>query len=217
MKRILYLGLDPSHYSCDGEITHWPIIRIAPMPISDRQVLESLRQYEQYTHLIFTSKSAVMILQDYLNRLGIDFQSGIKKIILAVGKVTAMQLDECGMIPTKIAANETAEGIIELLEEMPLANAYIFWPHSAEARPVISDYLKEHKIPHRTCILYYPECQSLEPIPQLESFEEIVFTSPSTVKAFQQIFGAFPKNIRLKAIGPVTEAFLEMQTKITTQ
>jgi|GEM_PF-3310195 len=25
MKRILYLGLDPTHYPSIGEITHWPI------------------------------------------------------------------------------------------------------------------------------------------------------------------------------------------------
>ena len=51
--------------------------------------------------------------------------------------------------------------------------------------------------------------QKKEAINLLE-FDEIFFTSPSTVDGFLNIFGAFPKNgPRLVSIGPITKAYLE--------
>jgi uroporphyrinogen-III synthase len=211
MKRVLYLGLDPSHHSDPSEaceIVHWPIIRIVPIPLSENQVNVALRNFEQYTHLIFTSKSAVPILKDYLHAMGKNWHSGQPKVTLAVGKVTAAHLTACGLTPTKVALNETAEGIVELLEELVLEGAHVFWPHSNQARNVIPAYLQTRGVAFCACPLYFPEYQALSPLPQLDSFQEIVFTSPSTVKAFLQVFGGLPENMTLKAIGPVTQAYL---------
>jgi uroporphyrinogen-III synthase len=41
-------------------------------------------------------------------------------------------------------------------------------------------------------------------------FDEIVFTSPSTVAAFKEIFGALPRGKKLVAIGPITEEALDL-------
>jgi uroporphyrinogen-III synthase len=48
--------------------------------------------------------------------------------------------------------------------------------------------------------------QKLEPIPSLASIREIIFTSPSTVEGFFDIFKGEPlENKKLNCIGPVTE------------
>jgi len=220
-KRILYLGLDPFHYAdgADGAngvdrglITHWPIIRIAPIPFSDPTIQQALADFEIYTHVIMTSKTSVSILCDYLIQHGLNLDLWKKKSTIAVGKITAHQLKRFGITPNTIASDETAEGIIAELEKMPLKQANIFWPHSKKARPVIKDFLKEKKIPFLDCALYDTLYQAPLPHPNLSDYEEIVFTSPSTVEAFKQIFGALPKFARLTAIGPVTQKALDNLT-----
>jgi uroporphyrinogen-III synthase len=215
-KRILYLGLDPSHYVANGEVIHWPIIQIVPRPLTEPSVHDSLSNFTHYSHLIVTSKSTVAILQDYLPRLGIDRQIWAAKATLAVGQVTAKHLQACGITPLKVAQEETAEGIIHELQQLPLQQAHVFWPHSSQARSIIKDFLMTQKIRHTTCILYDPKPCVPETIPCLDNVDEIVFTSPSTVEAFLAIFGTLPSHIPLSAIGPITARFLEEKKKSST-
>jgi uroporphyrinogen-III synthase len=208
-KRILYLGLDPCHYKGQGEVTHWPIIQIVPRPISDPAIREALQNFDHYSHIIVTSKSTVAILRNYLPQLGIDLQKWAQKLTLAIGQVTARHLHVCGITPYRIAQEETAEGIIQELQQLPLKNAHIFWPHSAQARAIIKDFLTTQEIPHTTCILYEPKPQVPSTLPDLKDFDEIVLTSPSTVEAFFNIFGSFPSHIHITTIGPITARFLK--------
>jgi uroporphyrinogen-III synthase len=208
-KSILYLGLDPSHYQSNGKLTHWPIIQIIPRPLHESAVYETLRNFAQYSHIIVTSKSTVNILCDYLAQLNIPLQSWAKKATLAVGQVTAKHLEACGITPLIVAQEETAEGIINELKLLSLKNSHVFWPHSSKARWIIKEFLVEQGIQHTTCALYDPKPQVPDTLPFLEDFDEIVFTSPSTVEAFLTIFGHFPSHARLIGIGPITTRFLE--------
>lgn len=209
-KKILYLGLDPIHYQADGQLTHWPIIQIIPRSLTDPAIDNALRHFDQYTHLIMTSKSTVKILQDYLPLLGIDLQIWAQKTTLAVGRSTALYLQACGITSIQVALEETAEGIIHLLKHLSSwEQAHFFWPHSSQARPLIREFLVANHLRHTTCILYDPQPQvPTQALPKLETFDEIVFTSPSTVEAFLAIFGQFPSHACLTPIGPITAQFL---------
>jgi uroporphyrinogen-III synthase len=212
-KRVLYLGLDPTHYQSNGQVTHWPIIQIVPRPLSDPSICKAFSHFAHYSHVIVTSKSTVAILQNYLPLHGISLQTWAKKATLAVGQITANHLKAYGITPIRVAQEETAEGIIFELKQISLEQAYVFWPHSSQARSTIKEFLLAQNIHHTTCILYDPKPQIPRELPPLETFEEIVFTSPSTVKAFLQIFGQFPSHARLVSIGPITSRFLEEQKK----
>jgi uroporphyrinogen-III synthase len=56
--------------------------------------------------------------------------------------------------------------------------------------------------------LYDPIFQAPLPIPNLDEFDEIVFTSPSTVRAFLAIYGEIPKDKIIAPIGPITKMSL---------
>lgn len=208
-KKILYLGLDPANYSAQGQITHWPIIQIIPRPLSEPSVQESIKNFECYSHVIVTSKSTVAILKNYLCEMRIDLRVWSEKLTLAVGQTTAQHLRHCGIDRIKVAENETAEGVIDELKQLPLHQGHVFWPHSAQARPLIKDYLMAQKICHTTCVFYEPQVRNHSTLPALENFDEIVFTSPSTVDAFLHIFGSFPSHAQLVPIGPITANFLQ--------
>lgn len=196
MKTILYLGTDPTSFEAqghtDGHLIHYPVIKIVPRSID--------LELEHFTHIIFTSKNAVKV---FFSQFKVE-----NKTIIAIGKVTAAHLNMRGVKPHHVAENETQEGVVELLKTLPLQGAYFFLPRSSLSRPVIVQFFEEKQIRFHACDLYDTVAQCLEPKPDLETVDEIVFTSPSTVDAFMSIFGVLPTGKKLIAIGPVTEESL---------
>lgn len=199
-KKILYLGLDPSRYPY--EVVHFPIIHIVPRPFGFQEIQEAFHLFPSYTHLLFTSRSAVKITLEYGKRAGVNF---FGKTVLAIGKATAELLERVDLV----SAKEDAEGMVEELKKIPLQGAHFFYPRSSLARSVIVDYFLQEEITFTSPVIYetYPRL-SLEPI-DLNPFKEIVFTSPSTVHAFLNIFGPLPKDKKLIALGSVTQKELD--------
>ncbi len=188
--RILYLGTDPSRYQHTGELVHYPVIRTVLRTSIDE------RDFAKCTHWIFTSPNAVR----HWFSLGV---SGCFEKSFAVGPSTAAALLQRG-IQAKVAPIATQEGLIELLEVVDLEGALIGWPHSSKARTVLGDYLTKRGVPFLSIDLYEPVMQRLEPVPDLDTFDEIIFTSSSTVDAFFEIFGSIPWDKKIVPFGPVT-------------
>lgn len=129
-KNVLYLGLDPSHFETLGQIVHYPVIKIKPRKVS-------FKNLNLYSHIIFTSKTAVKLFFQNVAKENIK-----GKVLIAVGEITAWYLKEQGFQPQLIAEEETQEGIISLLEKINLEKVFILLPRSSIARPILDDYLK---------------------------------------------------------------------------
>lgn len=190
MSKVLYLGTDPSRFG--RAVVHCPLIEIKPLPLIVHNV-------EALTHVILTSPNAARILASQM-----PLQN---KQLLAIGVGTQETLKQIGLPCHATATPETQEGMIALLENMVLRDSYLFYPRSSRARPLLADYLKAAGIKHQICDLYETIYLKPEPLPALEEFDEIVFTSPSTVQAFLHLYGSLPKNKKLTCIGPITEQF----------
>lgn len=181
-KETLYLGL-----RCPNVMWHhFPIIEIEPIPFEP---------VTGATHYLFTSRTAAKMYLPYLTR----------KPIFCTGRATAKELNG---FETRIAALEQAEGVVELLKNENLEGAHIVWPRAEGARDVISNYLKGRcrltEIP-----LYRSRTTGRTP-PDITSFSRLMFTSPSTVKAFQELFGSLPTGAEAVGIGAVTSSFLSL-------
>ncbi|MCC5832019.1 MAG: uroporphyrinogen-III synthase [Chlamydiales bacterium] len=186
-KKILYFGLDPSRYESNEEIIHFPLIETRPLPY------ERVKFYftSPHSHLLFTSRTAVSYYFGYGGRGD--------KICLCVGKATAQRLAEFGVEAAHVAKEACGEGVIALLER--LACEHILYPHSARARPLLPDYLKAKGTPFA---LYDTFSKDVK-LPNLEGFDRLVFTSPSTVEAFATLSAKLPERAQCEAIGPVTQ------------
>lgn len=206
--KALYLGLNPKHYG--KEVIHFPVIEVIPRFFDDPLVVNAFADIPEYTHLIFTSKTTVEIFYRYLEKKGFSSDDLNGKEVIAVGKITAKHLREKGIKVAKVPESETQEGIIHLLALEDMDQSYVFLPQSSKARCVLSQTLVLRGVRHQRCILYdtKPKIPSFKP--SLESFDEIIFTSPSTIDAFRKIFGKIPIQKKVTAIGPVTRSKLKI-------
>lgn len=207
MKTILYLGTDPLSYEtqgrCQGHLIHYPIIKIVPRPA---HTIKAYKELSAFTHIIFTSKNAVKVFFEHHPVIS-------EKQLIAIGTVTAAHLTLQGYPPQYIAEQETQEGVIALLKQLDLKDPFFFLPRSSQARPLLIQFFEDHQIRYSACDLYDTVAQRLEVQPDWEQIDEIVFTSPTTVRAFLEIFKKFPEGKKLTPIGPITENELIISKK----
>lgn len=200
MKKILYLGTDPKHVKTEKEIIHFPVIELVPRSLES--VLPILEKLHLFTHLIFTSKNAVSL---FFKRISIPL---VGKTIFAIGPSTAEALQYEGMTQVIIAEEATQEGLIATLKKNDLSRANILIPRSSIAREPLTEFLKKENYHFEVLDLYDPKTTSKIPPFSWDEIDEVMFTSPSTVRAFFSLFPAVPINLKLKSIGPITEKFL---------
>jgi hydroxymethylbilane synthase len=207
-KNILYLGLNPPSLATKN-IVHFPIIKINPLPFESEQIQNSLNLIHDYTHLILTSKTTVSILFEYLQHKGTRIDALKGKSIISVGKATSQCLEKYGFHVTCCAKEESSEGIITELSQLDLSQAFIFWPHSSLSRPLLQEYFLEKGLKFHACVFYHTETHFPNIQVDLNSIEEIIFTSPSCVDGFLEIFRELPLQKKLTAVGLVTEKYLK--------
>lgn len=207
---LLYLGTDPANYVSESAITHCKIIEIIPRKFDSFEIKHQMEDILEYTHFIFTSKNAVSVFMDLLHFYGSSKDCLTGKECLVIGASTANTLRAAGVNNMQIAKQETQEGVIDLLDLLDLEQAYIFYPRSSRARPTLSYYLRVRQLRHQICNLYDTKAASFSDLPPLAEFDEVVFTSPSTVEAFFEKYSIIPSSLKLTAIGPVTKESLDI-------
>lgn len=204
---ILYLGLDPTR-SPFKNCFHIPVIGIQPFPFEGK--IQAV--FEQYlphaSHVIVTSRQAAFLFAEHVKRAKQECQN---KTFLAIGEATAQVLQKKGYLNIVLALQETGEGIVELIDRAP-TTSHFFYPHSAQSRPLISQHLKNKNFPFTEIELY--DTVPLRPqLPELERFEKIIFTSPSTVSAFFACTTQLPRPEQCHPIGPITAQALQKHFK----
>lgn len=204
----LYLGLNPQYYG--KEIVHLPLIEVIPRPFDTPEIKNAFADIADYTHFIFTSKTTVEIFFAHLKSKGLSSDDLRGKEVISVGKVTAKYLRKKGVKACRVPECETQEGITHLLALEDLDQAYVFLPQSSKARCALSETLVVREVRHQRCTLYDTKPKNLHFKPNLASFDEIIFTSPSTVEAFKKNFGKVPAQKKITAIGPVTRSKLKI-------
>ncbi|MDR1668097.1 MAG: uroporphyrinogen-III synthase [Bacteroidales bacterium] len=104
-----------------------------------------------------------------------------------------------------LSATASAEGLANYFEEAGIKNQRILFPHSAKALPFLPDALQ--KMGNR--IIAFPIYDNVvndEAVKtDLSRFRKIIFSSPSYVDAFEQLYGSIPNGIPLIAKGKTTE------------
>lgn len=208
-KKILFTGLSPKRYFEDGIIFHLPLIKI--IPLSDYRefdcVIENIESFD-WDWIIFTSRFGVYYFFKRFFNLKRDSRdlSGIK--IAAIGNSTANKLKKYGILADLIPLKESSIGLIEEFSKINIRGKRIFLPRSDLSDKGIKNKLEEMGAIVVECICYKNIMPDNIPDIDFNFFDEIIFTSPSTVRNFKKRFKNLPENLKIRTIGEVTERTL---------
>lgn len=206
--KSLFLGLDPSKFLSSGEVFHYPMIKICSRPKSE--LLPTFFDFHEYSHLLLTSKSSVKILFECLDRLQKPYSLLNTKKVIAIGRATAEYLMKEGIYVDHIPQIESQEGLMALFGKLKISSKdRILYPRSSKARANLVEYFTQNEIPFVAPCFYDTLDYLPDPKPNIEDFDEIVFTSPSIVNSFFNHFSLPEKEVKLIFKGEVTKDYFK--------
>ena len=156
-----------------------------------------LLAYESYTHLVFTSQTAVEFFAKACSEAGISPDTWRQLDIAAVGPATASALEEHGWIASVITDGGGETLASELLAAGRVSSkSHVLIPQSAIARPELEQALTAAEVRVTALNVYDTSTEASE---CAESFlahmkndtppGAILFASPSAVNAFLELTG----------------------------
>ncbi len=213
MPTILFTGLDPANFRTLGTLLHWPALQVVEAPDAGEQVAHALEagQSARRVTFIFTSKAGVRAFFAAATgqaRCSKDLLTGAR--LIAAGPGTAQMLERYGVCGATVPEVPGSEGIIGglsererglcvLIQGAQATNALeceLFARFEGNGGGVVR--LKLHRaVPH--CELGGTA---------LPEHDAIFFTSPSGVRAYQDVFGADAFRREVLCIGEQTKAAL---------
>lgn len=202
-KRWLFTGLHVSDFKEEGICVHSPMIAIEPLPMNP-QIKAELEAIGSYDRIVFTSRYAVQHFFDRLMELGLDARSLSLVKITSIGETTSKALRDKGILAPPELAEDSSHGLVQWFATQALAPERILIPRSALGLSVLPDGLTGlgHKV---TALPVYNTVMPDNIIRHnLDEFDGVVFTSPSTVDNFIRFYGQVPQHLKVLTRGRET-------------
>lgn len=165
------------------------MIRIRP-PENWEALDQAIRRLAEFDWLLFTSAHSVRYFCDRCTDLGYGFEYIMAVRIAVIGPATARELVECGLTPTFLAAQSTAEHFLrEFTSNYKVQGRRFLLPLSNIARKTLSEGLRSEGgvVQEATAYINEPVTSLPEEIQALireGSLDWIFFTSSSTASNF---------------------------------
>ncbi|MCL5674841.1 MAG: uroporphyrinogen-III C-methyltransferase [Candidatus Omnitrophica bacterium] len=203
-RKILFTGLSEKRYFLKGNYYHLPMIKI--IPVDDWKKFDShMGNIHAFDWIIFTSRYAVRYFFERFYSQGYDSRRLKDISIAAIGNSTKNRLLDFGILPDMMPQKESSEGLLEEFAKINLNGKKIFMPRSDIADKGLTEKLTGLGASITAEVAYKNVMPDNLPALDLTDFDEIIFTSPSTVRNFLKRYGAPPVSIKLRYIGDVTK------------
>lgn len=212
-KRILFTGLSKERFFLKGTHFHLPLIKIEPM--DDYKEFDNyLKDIKDFDWIVFASRYGVEYFFKRLKAVRLDSRTLANIKIAAIGNSTKNRLLDFGILTDLVPKKESSEGLIEALstksgsasggKRVDLKNKKIFLPRSNISDKGLQKALERLGAEVSTSFAYRNVMPADLPDLDLNFFNEIMFTSPSTVRNFKKRYKNVPKNVKIRYIGDVT-------------
>lgn len=202
-KRVLFTGLSKERFFGDATYYHLPLINIEPL--DDYEEFDDyLKEIKQFDWIVFASRYGVEYFFKRLRKVKYDSRDLDKIKIAAVGKSTKERLLDFGISADLVPESESSEGLIKEFKKIDLKAKKIFLPRSDISGKGLEKGFQKLGAIVSSLFAYRNKIAKDLPDLDLNNFDEIMFTSPSTVRNFKKRYGSLPKDIRVECIGDVT-------------
>jgi uroporphyrinogen III methyltransferase/synthase len=202
LKQTLYTGcVNPN-----PEYLHQPLIRIAPVE-DTRELQHYADNLSDYPFLLFTSRYGV----EHWFRTANPKKLG-RTTVVSIGETTSAALKACGVKRFTQVEKDDSYGVIDWFARRRKKGAVLI-PRSNLALPIIPEGLE--KLGFRvTCVTAYLNLPPEQPHKvDLNRIKKVIFTSPSTIDRFVELYGTLPPGIAYETRGQVTQHHLEETRK----
>lgn len=202
-KRVLFTGLSPERYFLSQDYQHLPLIKIEPLK-DYREFDGHLKRISSFDWVVFCSRYGVRYFFKRLKLIGYDARAlaGIK--IAAVGESTKRALAHNVISADLVPETESAGGLIKAFSRMGIKGKKVFLPRSDISDKGLETGLKGLGAEVVSAYAYKNAMPQELPGLDLNSFGEIIFSSPSTVRNFKKKYTKAPKGVKISCIGEVT-------------
>ncbi|MCB1195184.1 uroporphyrinogen-III C-methyltransferase [bacterium] len=202
-KKIVFTGLSDERYFLSGSYFHIPMIQI--LPLQDYTELDNhICDIRRYNWLVFASRYGVQYFFERLFALGYDARHLNDARIAAVGASTAGKLREFGICADLVPNRESSAGLLEAFQHVDLQGKTLFMPRSDLSDKGLEGGFIQHGARVTSCVAYRNvPAENLPPL-DLSHFDEIILTSPSSVRSVVNTYKQIPKTVAVRCIGDVT-------------
>lgn len=229
IKPTLYTGTLPDIEKRNADYTYTPLIEINNSSIfSLKDALYDEENYEYYKgkdlawddddekkpkYVVFTSQHSISSTIECIPEL-LDEQENY--IFISIGDTTTEALHNAGIKDVIQVEEDNRFGIIKWFEKekekYDEANARyedIIYPHSSLSPEDIPLALQELGFSVKSFVAYKNVMPEHPRLVNLNHFKRIVFTSPSTIDNFIELYGKLPEDSEFITRGPITQKHLE--------
>ncbi len=207
-KNILYLGTFPERYRRMGKIIPLPMIELQKAALSQADQDRLKASLADFDFILMTSRHAVKYFFQILKEEGISWLSSAIRF-MTIGQETANTLRRYHFEPELIPETETGPGLFESMKKKyPLKGKKILFPRSALPNPFLKDKLTKAGANVWELVVYQNLKPEKMPLPRIK-IDQILFTSPSTVRNFLEEYGTIPPLWNILAKGPRTQEALQ--------
>ena len=198
IKRTLYTGAICTH----PDYIHTPLIAIEPC--------EWTQPSGSFDYLLFTSRHAVQ--QWFSKAKAIDAQ------VVSIGSTTTKALQEVGVEKILQVEQDDSYGVLDFFRSLAQkastpqdrsGKGRVLLPRSDKALPIIPEGLRELGFEVKTVTVYHTTLPTNPKRVHLQNIQRVVFTSPSTIDNFIQLYGSLPPTIEYVTRGRTTENHLK--------
>ncbi len=202
-KKIFFTGLSKERFFIKGTYFHLPLVKIKPMK-DYREFDNYIKHISVYDWIVFASRYGVEYFFKRLKILGLDARILYRAGIAAVGGSTKNRLLDFGIKADLVPKDESSAGLIEKFSKLNLKDKKIFLPRSDLSGKGLDDGLRKLGASVISSFAYRNVMPDSLPDLNLEDFDEIFFTSPSSVRNFKKKYKKVPGKVRIRSIGEVT-------------
>ncbi|MDR1809763.1 MAG: uroporphyrinogen-III C-methyltransferase [Prevotella sp.] len=203
-QRIMVTGTQADDYTGYGEIVHSPLIKVRKIDNNER-LSAQIDNIQAFDWLIFTSRYGVRYFFEAWKNTGKDIRLLSNIQIASIGKTTTAELHKFYLCPDVESYTESAEGLIAHFKKTEAVGRRILLPRSNKGLKQLSEELAKQGHLVFDIPVYINEINSAVPKTDLASVDKIVFSSPSGVDAFTQLYGEVPEGKQLITKGKTTE------------
>ena len=203
--KILYTGTNVSNYAHLGYVIHHPMIEITALE-DYTEVDNCVLKIKDFDWLVFTSRHAVEYFFNRLFDLKYDTRHLSQIKIASIGHFTSSILKKYGIVPNMQSLKESSIDLAHLFKEQNVKSKNILIPRSNLALNHLPDALE--KLDNQITRLTVYQNRLPKNIKKIdyESFDKVIFSSPSGVNNFIDIYGELPRKPELITKGKETQA-----------